>query len=57
MCTIAHRIDTIINYDRVLVLSAGRLVEMASPLELLKKPDSAFAALARDAGVSIPVLQ
>jgi len=30
---------------------------MAPPQELLQKSDSAFAALARDAGVNIPVLQ
>ncbi len=37
--------------DRVAVFSRGELVEFAPPDELLKKDDSAFASLARDAGV------
>lgn len=31
MLTIAHRINTIIDYDLVLVMAAGRLVEHGSP--------------------------
>lgn len=34
--TVAHRIDTIMDSDRVLVLDAGRMVEMGSPKELMK---------------------
>ncbi|KAF3909237.1 hypothetical protein ABW20_dc0104339 [Dactylellina cionopaga] len=33
--TIAHRLNTIMDYDRVLVLDAGKVVEYASPKELL----------------------
>ena len=32
--TIAHRLNTIMDYDLVLVLSAGRLVEFGNPMEL-----------------------
>ena len=52
--TIAHRIDTILNSDRVFVLSNGVLVEDAPPQELLLTPTSLFRALAADAGISIP---
>ena len=45
--TIAHRLDTIIDYDRVIVLDKGRLLEYDSPTALLARPDSAFAALVR----------
>ncbi|KAI1083391.1 ABC transporter [Whalleya microplaca] len=34
LVTIAHRLKTIIDYDRVVVLSAGSVLEMGSPKEL-----------------------
>jgi len=33
--TIAHRLDTIIYYDRIFVFEDGRLVDSGTPLELL----------------------
>lgn len=35
--TIAHRLQTIVDYDQVLVLDKGRVVEYGHPHELLKK--------------------
>ena len=43
--TIAHRIDTILWYDKVLVLDQGEIVEYDSPEVLSKKEGSAFKAL------------
>ena len=44
--TIAHRINTIIDYDRVLVLRNGSIVEFDSPKNLLADPDSLFFKMA-----------
>ncbi|XP_061856985.1 ATP-binding cassette sub-family C member 2 [Colius striatus] len=49
--TIAHRLHTIMDSNRVMVLHAGRIVEYDSPEELLRK-QGAFAAMAKDAGIS-----
>jgi ABC-type multidrug transport system fused ATPase/permease subunit len=35
--TIAHRLQTIVDYDKVLVLDKGRVVEYGHPYELLRK--------------------
>ncbi|SPP86205.1 probable multidrug resistance-associated protein lethal(2)03659 isoform X4 [Drosophila guanche] len=38
--TIAHRLNTIMDSDKVMVLDAGRVVEFGSPYELLTKSES-----------------
>jgi len=43
--TIAHRINTIMNSDRVAVLDQGLVVEYDSPTALLQKGDGHFASL------------
>ena len=43
--TIAHRVNTVVDYDRIIVLHQGRLVETGRPSELLERPDSVFAQL------------
>lgn len=50
--TIAHRLDTIIDSDRILVMDAGRVAEFASPAELLRDEGTIFASLCRQAGAS-----
>ncbi|KAJ3346286.1 hypothetical protein HDU83_003188 [Entophlyctis luteolus] len=49
--TIAHRINTIMDSDKIVVLNAGRLEEMDSPQNLLANPQSAFSQLAMAAGI------
>ncbi|CAK7266136.1 Transporter of the ATP-binding cassette (ABC) [Sporothrix epigloea] len=43
--TIAHRLQTIVDYDKVLVLDRGQLVEYDHPWELMKKKDGVFRSM------------
>ncbi|KAF9428629.1 hypothetical protein BGZ94_001709 [Podila epigama] len=43
--TIAHRIRTIADFDRVLVMNAGEVAEFDTPLSLMKKEDSIFRSM------------
>ncbi|KAI0725334.1 metal resistance protein YCF1 [Fomitopsis betulina] len=52
MLTIAHRINTIMESDRVLILSAGEVTEFDSPKNLLSNKQSAFYSLAAEAGLA-----
>jgi len=45
MLTIAHRINTIIKSDKVMVLSHGRVKEFDSPSALMNNPDGQFSKL------------
>lgn len=45
--TIAHRLNTIMDSDRVLVMHAGKVVEFDSPDALRQKEDSVFLKLLR----------
>ncbi|KAM0789886.1 hypothetical protein ACM66B_006730 [Microbotryomycetes sp. NB124-2] len=48
--TIAHRLETVIDYSRILVLEAGKVVEFDKPSVLLDRPDSRFRALCEASG-------
>lgn len=47
---IAHRISTIIGYDRVLVLGEGKILEYDEPATLLEQPNSVFKQLCMSTG-------
>jgi ABC-type multidrug transport system fused ATPase/permease subunit len=40
--TIAHRLNTVLDADKVLVLGDGRVLEFGPPKELMAKRDGAF---------------
>ncbi|XP_062570070.1 multidrug resistance-associated protein 1-like isoform X1 [Saccostrea cucullata] len=47
--TIAHRLNTVMDYNRIMVLSAGKIIEFDSPQNLLNSRGSVFYAMASDA--------
>ncbi|XP_047509486.1 multidrug resistance-associated protein 1 isoform X1 [Pieris napi] len=49
--TIAHRLNTIMDSTRVMVLDKGQLVEYAPPEQLLQDKNSIFYSMAKDAGL------
>ncbi|KAF9307887.1 CD9 antigen, partial [Linnemannia elongata] len=53
--TIAHRIKTVMDSDKILVLEKGRVEEYESPSELLKRKESLFFRLAEQAGEVVSV--
>ncbi|KAF9313900.1 hypothetical protein BG003_004712 [Podila horticola] len=48
--TIAHRIKTVMDSDKILVLEKGRVEEFEAPATLLQRPESLFFKLAQQAG-------
>lgn len=49
---IAHRLRTIIHYDRICVMDQGSIAEMDSPLRLWDKEDGIFRAMCERSGIS-----
>lgn len=47
--TIAHRLNTIIDYDRIVFLADGKVIEYGSPAELVQR-DGPFRKLVNETG-------
>lgn len=45
--TIAHRLRTVIEYDKILVLGHGNILEFDTPAVLLQKPNGVFNGMCR----------
>jgi ABC-type multidrug transport system fused ATPase/permease subunit len=50
---IAHRLRTIIGYDRICVMDRGRIAEMDSPLELWKREGGIFRGMCDRSGIRV----
>lgn len=48
---IAHRLKTIISYDRICVMDQGRIVELEPPLALWQQPGSLFRSMCDRSGI------
>lgn len=48
MITIAHRLNTIIASDKVMVLSFGKILEFNTPSALMQNPNSEFSSLLKE---------
>merc|ERR1712223_2329044 len=51
--TIAHRLNTVLDYDRILVLKEGAIAELDTPRNLLKVEGGIFKGMCQDAGVGL----
>ena len=48
--TIAHRLQTIIDYDKVLVLDKGEVIEYGDPYDLIRKESGSFRSMCETSG-------
>ncbi|KAJ6542743.1 multidrug resistance-associated ABC transporter [Mycena capillaripes] len=50
LITVAHRLRTIIDFDRLLVLDNGKVVESGTPARLIQKEDGIFRGMCLESG-------
>lgn len=49
---IAHRLNTVMDSDKVLFIDAGEIMEFGHPFELIQKPNGYFKRLLDQTGLS-----
>jgi len=50
LLVVAHRLSTVADFDRILVMSEGKAVEFGSPKELLEVEDGVFKGMVGRSG-------
>ena len=55
--TIAHRLNTIADYDKVIVMSRGRVIETGSPHQLLQKQKGLFTEMVSHTGKNADLIR
>lgn len=48
---VAHRLRTVIDYDRLIVLDKGAIAEFDTPLNLIRKEDGIFRKMCLKSGM------
>jgi ATP-binding cassette subfamily C (CFTR/MRP) protein 1 len=48
---VAHRLRTIIGYDRICVVDAGQIVQLDTPANLYRQEDSIFRGMCDRSGI------
>lgn len=48
--SVAHRLETIIDYDKILVLGGGKVLEFGTPLDLISKTEGHFLTMVKNTG-------
>jgi ATP-binding cassette subfamily C (CFTR/MRP) protein 1 len=51
--TIAHRLHTIIDYNRIMVLSAGSIAELNTPFKLMSDEHTIFHSMVMELGLDV----
>lgn len=49
----AHRLSTVVDFDRILVLDEGKVAEYGTPKELWRKADGIFKGMCESSGEKI----
>ncbi|RXK34944.1 hypothetical protein M231_07815 [Tremella mesenterica] len=57
LISIAHRLQTVAYYDRILVMDAGQVAEYDTPLALFDEPGSVFRSLCEKKNLTRDSLQ
>ena len=48
MITVAHRLNTVIKSDKILVMGFGKVIEFDTPEKLMNDPNSEFYSLLQE---------